>query len=107
MTTIKGCTGVGTGPNGARIQPPHSFYPIGFVASGVTRRTPYELPVAVSLHPDGRPPRAVAPDREESCPRTPIHAGFPVLRPAVVATPSLVAPSLTANRPAADRGQAR
>ena len=44
MTTIKGRTGLGTEPNGARIRPPHSFYPIGLVVSGVTRRPRTSFP---------------------------------------------------------------
>lgn len=44
MTTIKDRTSLGTEPNRVRIRPPHSSYPIGLVAFGVTRRSRTSLP---------------------------------------------------------------
>lgn len=54
MTTIKGRTGLGTEPNGVRIPPPHSSYPTGLVATGVTRRSPTSLPLpSACIQADG------------------------------------------------------
>jgi hypothetical protein len=75
MTTISGRGVLGTGTAGLpTIRWSRGAHPIGLLALGVTRQAPDELPVAVGLHPGRRPPRPIAPYREEPCPQMPVYA---------------------------------
>ena len=57
MTTIRGGSTLGAKPSDLPVRLSRGAYPIGLVASGVTRRSQPELPVAAGLHP-GRGRRA-------------------------------------------------
>jgi len=74
MTTIRGRSALGAEPRGLPVRLSRGAHPIGLVASGVIRRTLHELPAAVGPHPGRRPPRPVAPHREERCPAMPVRA---------------------------------
>jgi hypothetical protein len=80
MTTIGDRRAHGAEPMVLWIHPSRGVHPIGLVVSGVTRRAPHELPVAVGWHPGRRPPRPVAPHREEPCPPMPTHAQLGICR---------------------------
>jgi hypothetical protein len=68
MTTIRGRSVLGAEPRDLPVRLCRGAYPVGLVASGVTRRSRPEPPVAVGLHPGRWLSRPVAPYREERCP---------------------------------------
>jgi hypothetical protein len=78
MTTIRDGSALGTEPRGLPVRLSRGAHPIGLVASGVIRRARHELPVAVGRHPGRRPPRPVAPHREERCPAMPTRASLEI-----------------------------
>jgi hypothetical protein len=79
MTTIRNRSALGAEPTGLLASLSRGIHP-GLVASGAIRRALHELPVAVGPHPGRRPPRPVAPHREERCPAMPIRALLEISR---------------------------
>ena len=74
MTTIRGGSALGVEPSGLPVRLSCGASPIGLGASGATRRSRPELPVAAGRHRGRRPSRPVAPHREERCPfHTPLE----------------------------------
>ena len=80
MTTIRDRSVLGAEPERPLVNLPRGVHPIGLVTSGVIRRAVHELPVAIGPHPGRRPPRPVAPHREERCPATPSHVLLEIFR---------------------------
>jgi hypothetical protein len=80
MTTIRDRSTPDAEPRGLLVNVSGDVRPFGLVASGVIRRVRHELPVAVGPHLAGRPPRPVAPYREERCPATPNYARLEMSR---------------------------
>ena len=78
MTTSRNRSVLGAEPTGLRASLSRRCPPIVLVASGVIRRELHELPVAVGPHPGRRPPRPVAPHREERCPAMPTRASLEI-----------------------------
>lgn len=79
MTTIRGRSALGATPRGLLVSLSRGVHPIGLVVPGVIRRA-HELPVAVGPYPGRRPPRPVAPHREERCPAMPINVVLEISR---------------------------
>ncbi len=55
------------GPLGRPTHRSHRFYPVSLADSGVTRRDPRGLPVAVGPYPGPRPACTITPYREDRC----------------------------------------